>query len=173
MSGAEGTDDDVREAEAATEGAVAEEEAEREDAGREGALAHGGWRLQSQIFGGLALFIALIGTIYWFMSYETAGTTFLAVTSIMAAIISAFLGWHRPGQEGEDGGTDGGHELEPGHDPHDGVWFPEASIWPFAVGGSMVLVGNGFLLGRWMLIPALVLLVWSLAGLIRQGRHRI
>jgi hypothetical protein len=37
----------------------------------------------------------------------------------------------------------------------------------------MALIVNGLLLGRWLVIPASVFLAWSIAGLIRQGRHRI
>ena len=37
----------------------------------------------------------------------------------------------------------------------------------------VALVGNGLLLGRWMLIPAGVFLAWALSGMIRQGRRRI
>lgn len=159
--------------ESRTQEAVADEEATRDDAGRGEAAAHAGWALQARIFGGIALFMAVIATIYWFMSYEAAGTTFLTLSAGMAGMTAAYLGWPRGDREAGSGGDDLGHDVEVGHDPHDGVWFPEASIWPFAIGGSMVLVGNGLLLGRWLLIPAGVLLVWSLGGMIRQGRHRI
>jgi len=156
--------------EAVTAPSVAEEEAERDDAGR--AAGHAGWGVQARMFGGIASFIAFIGAIYWFVSYENAGTTLLALTAVMAAMTAAYVGWprrdHHPHVD-----DDGGQQAEPGHDPHDGVWFPEASIWPVAIGAGMVLVGNGLLLGRWLLIPAAVFLTWALAGMIRQGRHRI
>lgn len=150
--------------EAATAPSVRDEEHRRDDAGRSD---HAGWGTQARMFGGIGVFIAVIGTVYWFMSYETAGTTFLALTSAMAFIAAGYVGWPRGARPiGEHG------PAEPGHDPHDGVWFPEASIWPFAVGAGMVLVANGLLLGRWLLIPAGVFLLWALAGMIRQGRHR-
>ena len=128
--------------------------------------ATAGWRVQATIFAGIAVFMAVIGSIYWFMSYEAAGTTFLALASGMSLMTAVFLGWPRRGDPDEV------ERPEPGHDPHDGVWFPEASIWPFAVAAGMVLVGNGLLLGRWMLIPAAVFLLWSLVGMVRQGRRR-
>ncbi|MGI8939855.1 MAG: aa3-type cytochrome oxidase subunit IV [Iamia sp.] len=126
------------------------------------------WALQARIFGGIAVFMLVIATIYWFMSYEPAGTTFLVVAAGMTGVPALYLAWPR-GPKGEPMPP----HIEPGHDPHDGVWFPEASIWPFAIGGAMVLVANGFLLGRWMLIPSAVLLVWAIVGMIRQGRHRL
>lgn len=128
--------------------------------------AAAGWRVQALIFGGIAVFMAVIGAVYWFMSYEAAGTTFLALASGMALLTAVYLGWPRRAP------VDEVEPPEPGHDPHDGVWFPEASIWPFAVGAGMVLVGNGLLLGRWLLVPASAFLLWSLVGMIRQGRRR-
>lgn len=162
--------------EAATEPGVRAEERQRDDAGRGDAAErddvghgdHAGWSAQALMFGGIGVFMAVIGTIYWFMSYEWAGTTFLALSAAMSFLAAAYLGWPRRRRSVGDGA---GH-LEPGHDPHDGVWFPEASIWPFAVGMGMVLVGNGLLLGRWLLVPAGVFLLWALTGLVRQGRHR-
>lgn len=151
--------------------AVAEEEAERDDAGRDAdEPGSAGWRVQAKIFGGIAAFVALITVVYWFVSYEQAGTTFLGVTAVMALVTAAYVGYPRKAQVVEgDGPTD----HEPGHDPHDGVWFPEASIWPFAIGAGMVLVANGLLLGIWLLLPAAAFLLWALAGMIRQGRRRI
>lgn len=161
-----GTHGSVEE-EAATRPVVAAEEAARDDAGRD-LEPDGGWRTQAALFGGVGAFVVLIGAVYWFVAYEWAGATLLALTAALALMTAAYLGWPRRGRPPLD---DGHHE--PGHDPHDGVWFPEASVWPFAIGAGMVLVGNGLLLGRWLLVPASVLLVWSLAGMIRQGRHRI
>ncbi len=147
---------------------VAEEEAERDDAGRSEDEAQGGWSLQGRLFGGVGLFIVAIALLYWFVSYEHAGSTLLALAAVLALMTGAYVAWPRKGHEGGDG-----PEPEPGHDPHDGVWFPQASIWPFAIGAAMALIANGLLLGRWLVIPASVFLAWSIAGLIRQGRHRI
>ncbi len=163
--------DDVAAREAVTAPTVAEEEAQRDDAGRalDGDGDHSGWGTQAVIFCAIGGFMALIGVIYWFMSYEWTGSVLLWLTATMAIGSGLFLGWPRGG----DGGRPAGPPPEPGHDPHDGVWFPEASIWPFAIGAGMVLVGNGLLLGRWLLIPSAVFLAWSLAGMVRQGRRRL
>lgn len=160
------------EPEAVTGPEVAEEEAERDDAGRSAEAARSGRATQARLFGGAGVFILLIAVLYWFVSYEHAGSTLLALAAVLALTTAAYVAWPRPGGGGH-GGDDGGHALEPGHDPHDGVWFPEASIWPFAIGAGMALIANGLLLGRWLVIPAAVFLAWALAGMIRQGRHRI
>lgn len=150
--------------EAATGPSVRDEERQRDDAGRGD---HAGWGTQARMFGGIGVFVAVIGAVYWSMSHEPAGTTFLGLTSAMSFLAAGYIGWPRGRRPA------GEHEpAEPGHDPHDGVWFPEASIWPLAIGVGVVLVANGLLLGRWLLIPAGVFLLWALAGMIRQGRHR-
>ena len=172
MSGSGPDDrDDVAAREAVTAPAVAEEEAQRDDAGRDldDDGDHSGWGTQAVMFCAIGAFMALIGIVYWFMSYEWTGSVLLLLTATMAIGSGLFLGWPRGG----DAGRPSGPPPEPGHDPHDGVWFPEASIWPFAIGAGMVLVGNGLLLGRWLLIPSAVFLAWSLAGMIRQGRRRL
>jgi hypothetical protein len=155
--------------EALVEPNVAEEESQRDDAGRtEEGGGHAGWTLQGKLFGGVGVFIVLIALLYWFVSYEHAGSTLLALAAVLALMTAAYVAWPRKGHE-----TAEDEHLEPGHDPHDGVWFPEASIWPFAIGAGMALIANGLLLGRWLVIPAAVFLAWSIAGMIRQGRHRI
>lgn len=128
-----------------------------------------GRRIVARIFGGISVFMVLIATVYWFVSYEAAGTTFLLVAAGMTGLPAAYMGWPR----NRGGPPSSAQDPEPGHDPHDGVWFPEASIWPLAIGGSMVLFANGLLLGRWLSVPAVVLLAWSILGMIRQGRHRM
>ncbi|HYI60252.1 MAG TPA: cytochrome c oxidase subunit 4 [Acidimicrobiales bacterium] len=161
--------------EAVTAPNVAEEEGQRDDAGRSEGAAHAGWATQARLFGTVGAFIVAIAVLYWFVSYEHAGATLLALAAVVALMTAAYVAWPRGGHAAEGGGEDGGRRdaHQPGHDPHDGVWFPEASIWPFAVGAAMALVVNGLLLGRWLVIPAGVFLAWAVAGLIRQGRHRI
>lgn len=163
--------------EEATEDEVADEERQRDDAGRGPEAEHAGWSTQARLFGAVGAFVTLIGVVYWFVSYETAGTTLLALTAVLALMTAAYVGWPRRARSGDDGagdggGADGGHALEPGHDPHDGVWFPQASVWPLAVGAGMVLVGNGLLIGVWLLLPAAIFLAWAVGGMVRQGRHR-
>jgi len=163
----------MSDAEDVVEPNVAEEEAARDDAGRGSEDGHAGWSLQGKLFGAVGGFIVLIALLYWFVSYEHAGSTLLALAAVLALMTGAYLAWPRKGHASDEHEHEDGHEPEPGHDPHDGVWFPEASIWPFAIGAGMALIANGLLLGRWLVIPAAVFLAWSIAGMIRQGRHRI
>ncbi len=87
----------VADDEGRTAGAVAVEEAHRDDAGRgsTGSDDPDAWRLQAKIFGGIAVFMVVIATIYWFLSYEAAGTTFLVVAACMTGLPALYLGWPR------------------------------------------------------------------------------
>lgn len=152
-----------------TEANVAEEEAQRDDAGRSPEAARSGLVTQARLFGAVGVFVLAIAALYWFVSYEQAGSTMLLLAGVLSLMVAAYVVWPRRSTTGDHGGAG----AEPGHDPHDGVWFPEASIWPFAIGAGMALIANGLLLGRWLVVPAAVFLAWALAGLIRQGRHRI
>ncbi|MBI2710159.1 MAG: cytochrome c oxidase subunit 4 [Actinobacteria bacterium] len=136
--------------------------ADHVDSGRADESA--GFVVQARLFGGLGLFLAGISVFYGVLSQEYAGTTFLALTSALALMIAAYQGSHRRRAASS-------HEPEPGHASED-EWSPAASIWPFAIAAAVTLVANGFLLGRWLLLPSLVFLAYALAGFAGQSRWR-
>ena len=47
--------------------------------------------MQARIFLGISTFMALIGIVYWFASYEPAGTTMLGLSSALAAVCGVYL----------------------------------------------------------------------------------
>ncbi len=116
-----------------------------------------------------ALYTALIGTIYWFVSYEWAGTVMLA--SLLAAcifFIGAGFTLYRAA-EVEDPRSSAvatrgsvvrravGFDA-PGEDPgaplelEDQI-FPTASLWPLGAALAATLVGLGAIYGPWLWIP--------------------
>jgi len=119
---------------------------------------------QWRIFVGVGTFIAVIGVVYWFASYEVAGTTMLALASALALFCGVFLRLQerRPAPA---------HSAGPG-DVEDGPYLPTASIWPFAIGLSAALALNGLVVGWPYAVPGAALLGLSVVGWVRQGRHR-
>ncbi len=114
-----------------------------------------------------AIYTALIGTIYWLVAYEWAGTVLLA--SLLGASIlfiaagSALYRTARRG-EGEDQPKKGSFLRRavgfdaPGEDPGAPLElaeqvFPTASLWPLAAAIAATLVGLGALYGPWLWIP--------------------
>jgi hypothetical protein len=129
-----------------------------------------GYDVQARLFGAVGAWLTVVSIFYGAVSHEYAGTTFLALASGLSFLIAAYMGWQQPRgwrTVTEPSDTDAGAESE-----EDEPWFPEASIWPFVMGVAIVLVGNGLLLGRWLLLPSLVFLAFALAGFTRQTRWR-
>jgi hypothetical protein len=134
----------------------------RDDAGREDDSP--GFDIQARIFAILGIFLTGISLLYGFLTYEWAGTVMLTLTSGLTFTIGGYLGWKKP--------PPGTRVDEAEHDGDEDPWFPEASGWPFALGGAVVLVGNGLLLGLWLLLPASALLAYAIAGFVQQSRVR-
>ena len=116
-------------------------------------------RLQWRIFLGLAGFVAVLGAIYWFVSYEDAGTTLLALSAGLALVVGGylFLQERKPSAAAPSAGE---HYL------------PEASVWPFGIGLGLFLAANGLILGLAWTLPGAVLVATSVGGLVLQSRRR-
>ncbi len=121
---------------------------------------HVPWR----VFGAVGCVLAIIGVIYWFTSYEEAGSVMLTVAAVLGLWCATFL-W-RNLRRFEAGGTG-----EPGGE-HGSVYLPEASPWPLGIGLGVTLVLNGLLIGSWFLVPGAMVLAVAVGGFARQSRHR-
>jgi hypothetical protein len=120
-------------------------------------------RVQTLVFLGVAAFIAVIAAVYWFVSYEEAGTTMLVLASGLGAV---FGGWLLlQDRKAEHGSVDA-------DDEEDGHYLPVASVWPFAVGIGAALALNGLILGWPYAIPGGLALLLALAGFVGEARRR-
>lgn len=117
----------------------------------------------------MAAFVAVLGAVYWFVSYEDAGTTLLALAAGLALFFGAYLFVqdHKrprpaqpPAQPRGSGGVPRDHYL------------PEASVWPFGIGFGLFLAANGLILGLAWTLPGAVLVATSVGGFVLQSRHR-
>jgi uncharacterized membrane protein YfcA len=119
-------------------------------------------RVQWRIFLGMAAFIAVLGAVYWFVSYEDAGTTLLALAAGLALLFGVYLflqDRRRP-------------ERRTGSAPEPHHYLPEASVWPFGIGFGVFLAFNGLILGPAWTLPGAVLVATSLGGFAAQSRRR-
>jgi hypothetical protein len=142
-------------------GVQSPDDPDRDDMGREDESP--GFDIQARLFAGVGAFMLVISGVYWFLSYERAGTVMLVMAGGLALMISAYLGWKKPPR---------GTSVDEAEHEDDEPWFPHASGWPFALGAGLVLVANGLLLGLWLLLPAGAFLLYALAGFIQQSRVR-
>jgi hypothetical protein len=140
---------------------AATDDLDRDDAGRTDESP--GFDTQAQMFTFLGVFLTVLSLVYGFWTKEAAGATLLALASGLSFTTGGYLGWRKP-PPGADVGQTQHDDVEP--------WFPDASIWPFAIGAALALVGNGLLLGTWLLIPAAMFLLYTLIGFVVQTRRR-
>lgn len=117
-------------------------------------------RVQWRIFLGLAVFIAVLGVIDWFVSYEDAGTTLLALASVLALLFGGYLFVQ-----------DRKVAAAPAR-PHHDEYLPHSSVWPFGIGFGFFLAANGLILGLAWTVPGAVLVATSVGGFVLQSRYR-
>ena len=126
-------------------------------------------KVESLFYLGVTAFFVVIGAIYWFTSYEDAGTTMLVASALLGLLAGGYLFLQArkfpPRPEDRADAT-----LEEGAGPVDE--FPAPSIWPFVFGLGAVVFATGFVFGIWVILPGAALLGLGVVGLIRQSRGR-
>ena len=118
-------------------------------------------KVQWRIFLGIAAFVAAMAAIYWFMAYEDAGTTLLALASGLALLFGGYL-FVQDRKAGSPAST-----AEPAEH-----YLPQASVWPLGIGVGVFLGFNGLILGLPWTVPGVVLVATSVGGFVRQSRRR-
>jgi cobalamin synthase len=124
-------------------------------------------RTAGRIFGAVAIFLTPVAAVYWFASYERAGTILLLAGAAFAGMVAACLVTmagapgpeDRPGAEMAEGTGDLG-------------WFPTASIWPAGTGAGAVLLALGLAFGVWLALVGAALFVASVLGYALADRPR-
>jgi hypothetical protein len=121
--------------------------------------------VQWRVFAGIAAFVAFIAVVYWFASYEQAGTVMLALASALSGFVATFLFLQdrrrlRPGAPE----ADEQHEVS--------AYLPTSSIWPLLVAVGAALAINGLILGWPYAVPGGAAAVVAVIGFVGQGRRR-
>jgi hypothetical protein len=110
--------------------------------------------------------LTVLATIYGVASYEEAGTTMIAVASVLAFWCGTYL-WlqqrPRPDQHAAEVAGERGGET---------AYLPHASVWPFAIGLGAATIANGLVLGTWVLVPGAAILALGVGGWVGQTRRR-
>jgi hypothetical protein len=126
-------------------------------------------KVESLYWLGVTAFFIVIGAVYWFTSYEDAGTTMLVATSLLGLLAGGYLYLqsrkYPPRPQDRPDAT-----LEEGAGPVDE--FPAPSIWPFVFGLGATVFATGFVFGIWVILPGAALLGLGLVGMILQSRGR-
>jgi hypothetical protein len=117
-----------------------------------------------------AVFVGVEAAIYWFTSYEDAGTVLLILGAGMYAILAGYLfvqsrrlAEPRP-EDSEDGAT--------AADDTTVGYFPAASVWPAAMALGAVVAALGLVFGFWFFIIAAILFVGAIIGYAVEAQAR-
>jgi hypothetical protein len=105
-------------------------------------------RAETWIFGSSALFFALVTPAYWFIAEDPTGTSALVMTTLLAALITFYLGFHasrmepRPEDRLDAEIADGAGELG---------FFPPYSWWPLWCALTAAIVVFAMAMTTWWL----------------------
>jgi hypothetical protein len=116
----------------------------------------------------LFAFGAVTGTVYWFLTYEPAGTVLLWSFSLMPLIVAVYavrrgaLRDHRD-EDDPDATPQGAAGQEIGT-------FPATTAWPILLMLGAIVVGASLVYGLILLPVGLALVAWAVFGLMRESR---
>jgi len=115
----------------------------------------------------VAAFGFVVGTIYWFSSYEAAGTVLLLGMGLCGAVIAAylFLRARRATPAEDDPNAD---HADAGGAPIGR--FSAGSLWPILMGIGVATGIEGFIYGRWLIIIGALMFGWATVGLMQESR---
>ena len=118
-------------------------------------------KVEWKLFAGAGAFLVVTSSVYWFVSYEDAGTTLLALGVLSVLMVAGWLLVQsrkvglRPEDRGDATQADGAGDLG---------YFPSLSVWPFVVAVGAVLIANGLVFGVWLGLAGGLLLFVGLVG---------
>ena len=106
-------------------------------------------KAEAWIFGMTTAFFVLVSPAYWFITYDWTGTSALTMTTLLAGMVTLYLGFHaakmdpRPEDRKDGEIADGAGELG---------FFPPYSWWPMWCALTLAVIVYGTALGAWWLI---------------------
>lgn len=112
------------------------------------------------------VFGLVMAVIYWFLSYEPAGTICLLLMGIAPIVMGSYIHFHRPEgpipEDEKEVDPEEAEGLEVGN-------FSGGSIWPLVLGIGCVIGLEGFIYGKWLVVFGLLLFGWAIVGLMQES----
>ncbi len=118
-------------------------------------------------WGYVCVFGFVVGAIYWFLTYEPAGTLLLIFMGLCGLVISGYLFVRARSLSLPEDDREGTFEDAAGVPIGR---FSAGSVWPVLMGLGIALGLQGFIFGRWLLVAGGVLFVWATIGLMQESR---
>jgi len=104
-------------------------------------------KAEAWIFGMTTAFFVVVSPAYWFITGDWTGTSALTMTTLLAAMVTMYLGFHaakmepRPEDRKDGEIADGAGELG---------FFPPYSWWPLWCALALFLIVLGVVFGWWL-----------------------
>lgn len=123
------------------------------------------WRL----FAGAGAFLLTTMTIYWFASYEEAGTVLLGLAMAAVLMVAGWLLFQsgrvglRPEDRGDASPDEGAAVLG---------YFPTSSVWPFVIGCGAVVMAVALAFGVWLAMTGAVIVVVGIVGYAVEANNK-
>lgn len=123
------------------------------------------WRL----FAGAAGFFVVTTAIYWFVTYEDAGTTMLGASVPAFALVAGWLWFQhrRIDPRPEDRG-----DATPDEGAGDVGYFPSSSAWPFVLAAGVIVLANGLVFGPPIAVVGGLLMLAGVFGYAREADQK-
>src|SRR5690606_16108674 len=108
---------------------------------------------ETKMFGVLGAFYLGAGIVYWFLSYEWAGTALLIFAGAFSFVAGGYF-WSRLREVQQEVEVD---EAEGPTVDHPGLYLPHTSIWPIGMALGAAVSLAGIAIGWWFFIPGAAL----------------
>jgi hypothetical protein len=106
-------------------------------------------KTEAWIFALTTGFFLVVSPVYWLLSGDWTGTSALVMTTLLAAMVTLYLGFHavkmepRPEDRRDAEISDGAGELG---------FFPPYSWWPLWCAAALAVIVYGTAMGAWWLV---------------------
>jgi hypothetical protein len=106
-------------------------------------------KVEAWIFAITTAFFVVVSPAYWLIAGDWTGTSALVMTTLLAAMVTLYLGFHaarmepRPEDRKDAEISDGAGELG---------FFPPYSWWPLWCAASLGVIVYGVAIGAWWLV---------------------
>lgn len=117
---------------------------------------------------GSGAFLLASATIYWFVSYERAGT-FLLSGAAAATLVMASYAWLKAGRAASQAPEDRG-EADPGEGEGEPIAsFTMGSPWPLVFGIGVAVLAGGLVFGAPLIVLGAILIALATFGMMRES----
>lgn len=120
-------------------------------------------KVESVLFGFIAVFLLIVTVVYWLMSEDPTGTACLALSGGLALMIGYYL-WFtsrrmeaRPEDRGDADISEGAGEMG---------FFSPHSWWPIYAAGAVTITAIGLIFGPWLFLVGFVLVLITATGFL-------